>query len=107
MALLATNGVVADVDDHGVLGDWDGVVIVSAEKIVADWLRDYAEVQPQGGATSLLNELKASGYAVVEIAATPMTPAGNPESRSWLRGWLSCLYAHGITPSPEILEATR
>lgn len=53
-----------------------------------------------------LDALKAAGYSVVELAATPAPPSGNPESKSWLRGWLSCLYAHGITPSPELLAST-
>jgi hypothetical protein len=32
-------------------------------KVIADWLRDHTDVQPQAGATSLMNLLRNKGVA--------------------------------------------
>lgn len=55
----------------------------------------------------------AAGAGPAEVSAglpptapSVWSPADNPISAAWRRGWLSCLYAHGITPSPELLAAT-
>jgi hypothetical protein len=45
-------------------------------KVIADWLRDHTDVQPQAGATSLMNLLRNAGFALVAGGVTPRENGG-------------------------------